>query len=187
MNLAVGALSLLMLALGGGSREFALLFLDSGCAEFSSGCRVLFVLGNIWGGRLERGDQWSPHQAALRIGMTVFGSALYLLAVRALAITVRRLRRTDRTYNVTGRLPYYAACAFSCAAGALDPLGIKLFFMSTVPAALGVRSGLMWADLLMPRAEAEKKLLVGRAPGWWIAAVVLGICYIGFLGPRNRT
>ena len=99
-----------------------------------------------------------PHQVWLLV------AGLYLLVVRVLAITVRVFTPDRATYNVTGRLPYYAACVFSCAAGALDPLGLKLFFMSTVPAALGGSSGLMWADLLMPRAEPEKKLVVVERP-----------------------
>lgn len=123
-----------------------------------------------------------PHQAALRIGMTLFGAVLYVLVVRLLAVGVRPFVRERRTYNVVGRLPYYAAGIFSCAAGALDPLGLKLLLVSTVPAAFGGSSGLMWADALMPRAKPEQELVVRRSPGWWIAAVVLGSCYIFFLG-----
>jgi hypothetical protein len=115
-----------------------------------------------------------PHQAALRIGMSVFGAALYVLVVRLLAVFVRPF--------APDRLPYWAACLFSCAAGALDPLGVKLFFLSTVPAAFGGSSGLLWADSLMPNAAPDLRLVVHRAPAWWIAAVVLGICYVVFLG-----
>jgi len=123
-----------------------------------------------------------PHQAALRIGMTLFGAGLYVLVVRLLAVAVRPFVPERRTYNVVGRLPYYAACIFSCAAGALDPLGLKLLFVSTIPAAFGGSSGLMWADALMPRAKPEQELVVRRAPAWWIAAVLLGSCYVVFLG-----
>lgn len=123
-----------------------------------------------------------PHQAALRIGMSVFGAALYVMVVRLLAVFVRPFAPDRPTYNIVGRLPYCAACLFSCAAGALDPLGLKLFFLSTVPAALGGSSGLLWADWLLPSAAPDLKLVVHRAPAWWIAAIVLGICYVFFLG-----
>ena len=123
-----------------------------------------------------------PHQVALRIGMTVFGAGLYVLVVRLLAVSVRPFAPNRRAYNVAGRFAYYAAGLFSCAAGALDPLGLKLLFVSTIPAAFGGSSGLMWADELMPRAAPEQELVVHRAPAWWIAAVVLGTCYIVFLG-----
>jgi hypothetical protein len=67
-------------------------------------------------------------------------------------------------------------------AGALDPLGLKLLFVSTIPAAFGGSSGLLWADALMPRAVPKQELVVHRAHAWWIAAVVVGISYVVFLG-----
>jgi hypothetical protein len=141
----------------------------------------------LFSGILGLGDWYDvilglPHQAILRIGMTVFGAGVYVMAVRLLAVYVRPFAPDRPTYNIVGRLPYYAACLFSCAAGALDPLGLKLFFLSTVPAAFGGSSGLMWADSLMPSAAPESQLVVHRAPGWWIAAVILGICYVVFVG-----
>ncbi len=114
--------------------------------------------------------------------MSVFGAGLYVMVVRQLAILVRVFAPDSPTYNIVGRFPYYVACLFSCADGALDPLGIKLFFVSTVPAAFGGLSGLLWADGLMPSAVPDHKLVVHRAPAWWIAAVVLGTCYVIFLG-----
>ena len=83
-----------------------------------------------------------PHPAALRIGMTVFGAGLYLLSVRLLAISVYPFAPDRPTYNTVGRLPYYTACLFSCAAGCAGPLGLKLFILSTIPAAFGGSSGL---------------------------------------------
>ena len=130
-------------------------------------------------------DGW-PHPVALRVGMTLFGAVLYFLVVRVLAIAIRPYAIERQTYNTVGRLPYYAACLFSCAAGALDPLGLKLFFLSTVPAAFGGSSGLMWADSLLPRATPERPLLVQRQPGWWVAAMLLGTAYIIVLGRGIR-
>lgn len=112
----------------------------------------------------------------------MFGAGLYFLVVWLLAVSVCPFAPDRPTYNTVGRIPYYAAGLFSCAAGALDPLGIKLLFVSTIPAAFGGSSGLMWADNLLPREPAKWKLLVRRQPAWWIAAVVLGTCYIVVLG-----
>ncbi len=123
-----------------------------------------------------------PHEVALRIVMTMFGAGLYLLVVRLLAVSVRPFVPNRAAYNIVGRLPYYAACLFSCAAGILDPLGLKLFFFSTIPAAFGGSSGLMWADSLLPSSIGIRQLLVRREPGWWIAAAVAGGSYIAFLG-----
>ena len=123
-----------------------------------------------------------PHQAALRIGMTLVGAAATVLVVRLLGVTIRPFATAGAEYSTVGRLPYYAACLFSCVAGLLDPLGLQLLFMSTIPAAFGGSSGLMWADSLMPKGLVETRLVIARQPVWWVAAVVLGWAYIWFLG-----
>jgi len=102
--------------------------------------------------------------------------------VRLLAISIRPFVPDRSAYNYVGRLPYYAACLFSCAAGVFDPLGIKLLFVSTIPAAFGGSSGLLWADNLMPRTVPEQNLFIHRNRLWWIAAVVIGSGYIAILG-----
>jgi hypothetical protein len=114
--------------------------------------------------------------------MTMFGAGLYVAVVRLIAVAVRPFCSHRQTYNIVGRLPYYAACLFSCAAGLFDALGVKLFLVSTVPAAFGGSSGLLWADSLMPAKAAERTLLVHRTPTWWIAAAVLGLSYVVILG-----
>jgi hypothetical protein len=142
-----------------------------------------FMLSGIFG----FGD-WSevirglPHQVALRTGMAFAGVVLYLLVARLLAVAIRPYVPDKRTYNTVGRLPYYAAGLFSCAAGLLDPLGLQLLFVSTIPAAFGGSSGLIWADNLMPRKIPEQILVVRREPGWWVLAILLGASYVFFLG-----
>jgi hypothetical protein len=127
-----------------------------------------------------------PHHTALRIGMSVFGAGLYVVVAWRLAVMVRPFVPERPTYNVAGRLPYCAACLFSCVAGAFDPLGIKLLLVSTIPAAFGGSSGLLWADGLMPRAAPDKTLVVERAPAWWVVAAVFAVCYVIFLGRGIR-
>jgi hypothetical protein len=125
-----------------------------------------------------------PYHAAWRVGMTVGGVALYVLVVRLLATAIRPFLPDRPTYNAVGRLPYYTAGAFSCAAGLFDPLGIKLLLLSTIPAAFGGSSGLMWADSLVPwTSPALPALLVRRDVVWWIAAAIIGSAYIAVLGP----
>jgi hypothetical protein len=126
----------------------------------------------------------APHQVLLRILLTLVGAGLYVLVARQLAVAVHRYCPSRRDYNTVGRLPYLVACIFSCIAGALDPLGIRLFLLSTFPAAIGGSSGLMWADSLLPRRPAKVGTLwVERQPAWWIAGAVIGIAYILILGP----
>ena len=123
-----------------------------------------------------------PHQAAWRIGMTIFGVALYVLVARLLAVEIRPFCARRSMYNTVGRLSYLAACFFSCAAGAFDPLGLKLFLVSTVPASFGGSSGMLWLDSMMPRAEPAQFLFVRRQPAWWIAAAVFAIVFIATVG-----
>lgn len=123
-----------------------------------------------------------PNQGMLRTLMTVFGVALYVLVARLLAVEARPFVERRGTYNVVGRMPYLAACLFSCAAGALDPLGLKLFLVSTVPAAFGGSSGLLWLDSLMPRRQPEQRLVVQRSLACCIAALVFGVAFIVILG-----
>jgi hypothetical protein len=143
-----------------------------------------FLFSGIFGfGDWEEVIRGAPHQILLRVIMTIFGAGLYVLVVRRLAVAVEPYCASRRDYNTVGRIPYYAAGLFSCAAGALDPLGFKLFLFSTVPAAFGGSSGLMWADSLIPGTASGPALVVHRQPAWWIAAALLGGAYILILGP----
>ena len=142
-----------------------------------------FMLSGIFG----FGDWYEvinelPNQLALRVAMSLIGAAAYVGVVRLLAIGVQPFSPGRTSYNTVGRLPYYAAGIFSCIAGAFDPLGIKLLLISTVPAAFGGSSGLMWADSLMPKPSREPGMIVRRQPSWGIAAIILGSAYVWFLG-----
>lgn len=142
-----------------------------------------FLFSGIFGfGDWQEVIRGLPHQGALRIVMTIFGAALYVAAVRLLAVAIKPFCPERSAYNIVGRLPYFGACLFSCAAGALDPLGLKLFLVSTVPAAFGGSSGLLWADSLFPAEPIERTLQVSRQPAWWIVAAALGLLYILIVG-----
>lgn len=141
----------------------------------------------LFSGALGLGD-WAafiagfPHQAAIRTAMAVFGVVLYVWFVRLIGAAARPFIANPRDYNTVARYPYYAACLFWCLAGAFDPLGIKLMFLSTLPASFGGMSGLMWADRAAmraaPAASLSHPLVVRRSPAWWIAALVLGIAFL---------
>jgi hypothetical protein len=123
-----------------------------------------------------------PHPALLRTVMALMGAILYVVFLRMLVIELRPFTPERRIYNSTGRLPYYAACLFMCLAGALDPLGVKLLFLSTVPAFFGGHSGLMWGDVFLPRTPFEKPLIIERSPALWIATLLLGCAFIAVIG-----
>lgn len=124
-----------------------------------------------------------PYQLAWRIALSVFGVLLYYLSVRAIAATVAPFAPDNAAYNVTGRLPYWAAGIFQCIAGLFDPLGWRLLLISTAAAAFGGNSGLLWASVFLPRSVTKQTLTVQSSRAWWIIAVVLGAAYILIVGP----
>jgi hypothetical protein len=186
VNLAVGACALLAARRTGDRANLRYFLWILAALNLLPGAGYFLFSGIFGFGDWNEVIRGLPHQTLLRIGMTIFGAGLYFGVVRLLATSVSPFVPNRAMYNTVGRLPYYAACLFSCAAGAFDPLGIKLLLVSTIPAAFGGSSGLMWADSLLPRGQADRKLAVHRAPAWWIAAVVSGACYIAVLGPGIR-
>jgi hypothetical protein len=183
VNLCAGSIALLA-SRAAGSRSNLRYFLWIFAALNLLPGAGYFLFSGIFGfGDWEEVIRGAPHQMLLRVLMTIFGAGLYVLVVRLLAVAVEPYCASRRDYNTVGRIPYYAACLFSCAAGALDPLGLKLFLFSTVPAAFGGSSGLMWADSLLTGTPGGLKLVVRRQAAWWVAAAVLGGAYVLILGP----
>lgn len=183
VNLLAGAIGLLALRLAdnrSNPRYFCWIF---AALNLLPGAGYFLFSGILGMGDWNEVIRGAPHQIPLRIAMTSFGAALYVLAVRRLAVLAQPYCPSRPDYNSVGRLPYYAACLFSCAAGALDPLGFKLLLISTAPAAFGGSSGLIWADALLPRIPAKRTLVITRQTAWWIAATVFGLAYILILGP----
>jgi hypothetical protein len=123
-----------------------------------------------------------PNQLLLRIVMSVFGLAFYIFSAWLIARGARSFMAADSEYNTVSRLPYFAACIFYCIAGAFDPLGIQLLFLSTIPAAFGGLSGLVWADKYVPRTAPEKPLTVTPSRALWVTATVFGCAFVAILG-----
>ena len=187
VNLLAGAIALMASRSAGNPSNLRYFFWILAALNLLPGAGYFLFSGNMGFGDWNEVIRGAPHHAALRILMTSFAAALYFLAVRQLAVAVQPYCPSRPDYNTVGRMPYYAACLFSCAAGALDPLGLRLFWVSTAPAAFGGSSGLMWADSLLPRGPVVGRvLLVTRQPAWWIAGVVIGLAYILVLGPGIR-
>lgn len=186
VNLVVGTASLLLSHAAGRRANFRYFFWILAALNLLPGAGYFLFSGIFGFGDWQEVIRSLSHKGTLQIVMTIVGAALYVSAVRLLAIPVSPFCSQRSTYNTVGRLPYYAACIFSCAAGAFDPLGLKLFLVSTVPAAFGGSSGLIWANSLVPSKKAERTLLVCRQPIWWIVAAVLGFSYIVILGRGIR-
>jgi hypothetical protein len=123
-----------------------------------------------------------PHQAILRIAMSIFGLVFYIFAARIVAQGIRPFMASDQEYNTLARQPYFAACIFYCIAGAFDPLGIKLLFISTIPAAFGGLSALAWADKYVPHTTPEKPLAVTPSRALWVTAAIFACAFVAIMG-----
>jgi hypothetical protein len=182
VNLFAGAASLLASRAAGSHANLRYFLWILAALNLLPGAGYFLFSGIIGFGDWQEVIRGLPHQVALRTVMAIFGAVLYVFVVRLLAVAVRPFCPSRATYNVVGQLPYCAACLFSCAAGVLDPLGLKLFLVSTVPAAFGGSSGLLWADSLLPDKPTQSALLVCQQRTWWMAAAVLGLAYIVIVG-----
>ena len=186
VNLAAGAIAMYASTLATRRPNLRYFLWLLGSFNLMDGAGYFLFSGILGLGDWQEVIRGLPHYVALRIAMSLFGAALYFLVVKLIARTLQPFC-PDRTqhrslYNTVGRLPYYAACAFYSLAGAFDPLGIQLLLISTIPAAFGGNSGLMWADSLLPAHSDTPPLVVSRSPAWWVAATLLGIAYILTLG-----
>ena len=187
VNLLVGALSLLASSRIAGRANLRYFLWILAALNLLPGAGYFLFSGIFGFGDWNEVIRGLPDHAALRIGMTLGGAALYVFVVRLLAVAIAPFLVDRSSYNAVGRVPYYAAGLFSCAAGLLDPLGIRLLLVSTIPAAFGGSSGLMWTDSLVPRTPAAgPALVVRRDVAWLIAALLIGGAYIAVLGPGLR-
>ena len=182
VNLAVGALALLAARAAGTRANLRYFCWILAAKNLFPGAGYFMFSGLTGFGDWQEVIRGWPHEGIWRIGMTIFGVAFYMLVARLLAVEIRPFIARRSMYNVVGRLPYVAACLFSCAAGAFDPLGMKLFLVSTAPAAFGGSSGMLWLDSLMPRKQPDQPLIVHRSPTWWVFAAIFAVAYILILG-----
>jgi hypothetical protein len=188
VNLAAGAIAMFAARLAGNRAHIRYFLWLVGCFNLMDGAGYFLFSGILGLGDWQGVIEGVPHYIAWRVGMTIFGAGLYFVTVKVIAHQLRPFcpnRIEYRSlYNTVGRLPYYSACAFYSLAGAFDPLGFRLLLLSTIPAAIGGNSGLMWADSLLPKASpgTGPPLRISRRPGWWIASIVLGLIYLLVLG-----
>jgi hypothetical protein len=182
VNLAAGALSLVITHAAGARASLRYFFWLLAAHNLFTGSGYFMFSGIFGFGDWQQVIAGLPHQALVRTVMAIFGVALYTLVAWFLARAVRPFCPTHASYNGVGRLPYLAGCLFNCAAGALDPLGVKLLLVSTIPAAFGGSSGMLWLDGFIPRPFPEDPLIIRSQPAWWAFAVVFGIAYIVILG-----
>lgn len=181
-NLAVGFASMMISIVFGKRANWRYFFWIFGTLNLLSGAGYFLFSGVLGVGDWEQVIAGLPHYAGLRVFMAIFGAALYVSFLRLIAMEIHPLLTRRRDYNTLARLAYCAACATDCIAGALDPMGVKLLLISTIPAVFGGFSGLLWADVFLPKFNVERPLIVKPSRVLWVTAAVIVALFVGVLG-----
>jgi hypothetical protein len=140
----------------------------------------------IYSGILNSGDlavviAGLPHLGAIRLAMLVAGLMFYAGFVVLGAQQVRRFASPQRLL-VT--IAYVAALGLNCAAAAVNPLGLKYFLLSGLPATAGANAGLFAMPGLTRRfADGLDGLTVGRSYVWIGVGLLLAIGFVAVIGP----
>ena len=181
-NLVVGFASMMISIACERRANLRYFFWIIGALNLLSGAGYFLFSGALGVGDWEQVIAGSPHYVAWRIVMAVCGAALYVSFLRLIAMEIHPFLTNRRDYNTMARLAYCAACATDCIAGAFDPMGAKLLLISTIPAVFGGFSGLLWADVFLPKFYVERPLIVKPSRALWVTAVVIVGSFIGVLG-----
>lgn len=182
VNLLAGIASLLLSRAAGRDANLRYFFWLFGTLNLLSGSGYFLFSGMMGVGDWEQVVAGRPDYVQLRIAMALFGALLYVTAVRWVALSLRPFVRDRSEYNLLGRWPYCVACLVDCLAGALDPMGAKLLLISTIPAVFGGFSGLLWADVFMPKWREERALAVKPSTALLVTAVVIAGLFVVVLG-----
>lgn len=182
MNLLAGTACMLASRAAGERANLRYFLWLLGTLNVLSGAGYFLFSGVLGAGDWGQIIDGLPHHAALRVAMAIFGALLYAASVRWIALSLQPFVAERREYNTLGRMPYLVACAVDCLAGAFDPLGVRLLLISTIPAVFGGHSGLLWADVFLPKQRVQNPLAVQRSVAWWAAAVVMAGLFVVVLG-----
>jgi hypothetical protein len=137
------------------------------------------------------GTQW-----VWRVGMTIFGVAAYMAVARFSLSEMRPLIGSDkarRFANAVGltKFPYFAGGILACVAGSLNPQGWILVALSAAASTFGGSSGLIWMPNWLrgsriPLGSEPEPIPIERSWAWIVAASILAVVFIVWLGPGLR-
>ena len=189
VNVAVGGLLLLALRLPLPSRARYFVWLTA-VLNFITGCGYLAYSGAIGVGDWAAILDGLPHRTAARVGETIVGLALYLVVAPRLTwpglapFVGAGADRVQRARTLT-LWPYFVGCTTLVAAGAFNPLGVRILFISAVAASFGGSSLLAWYYAGRAGNEplgAPATLGIARSRAWIAAGVVSFVIFVGILG-----
>lgn len=140
----------------------------------------------VYSGVLNSGDlgiliAGQPHLRAIRIAMVLTGLSFYWVSTVIGGRELSRFKLPRSTLTITA---YFAPLGLNCGAALLNPLGLKYFLISALPATLGSNAGLFLMTNLASRfAKDVPSVCVERRNGWIMAGFLAAFMFIAFLGP----
>jgi len=189
VNLVAGVIFFLLLRraqnVSAGMRYFLLLcmafnlfdgtgyFFFSGVTNFGDWARVI----------ANSHPHWFWRMTLVVAGIAAYYGAIVLLGtefVRDFGIAAK-----DSRLSRLSVIPYFSAVVLIAFSGLFNPFGIKLVFLSALPATAGAYCGLLWFRYYMP-----EKIVPARAPesivrnySWISMSAILALPFIAILGP----
>jgi len=148
-------------------------FFFSGVTDFGDWAAVISGLS----------PHWLWRALLVIVGVSSYYASVLLVGiglVRYVGVPREQQKRLRKLTNV----PYFSAILLAGVAGVLNPLGIQLLWQSALPATAGGQSGLLWLQYYIPRGTEPNRTpeQVERNSGWIVAAEILALVYIAFLG-----
>lgn len=149
-------------------------FLFSGVSNFGDWAQVIAGLP----------AHWIWRTALVLVGMTSYFGAVLAVGV-GLVRYVGAARSEPRRLTKLTLIPYFSTLVLVCTAGFLNPMGMRLVWLSALPATAGAKSGLLWLRYYIPKEELPERRTEGieRGYGWIAVAVVLSATFVLLLGP----
>lgn len=129
-----------------------------------------------------------PSHGLWRWFLILAGMAMYYAAVLIIGSALVRYlgipREDTRRLNALTLIPYFSAVILACAGAVPNPIGIRLMWLSALPATAGAHSGLLWLRHYIPRSAAPQR---PSAPimcsyPWLATAAILSLAFIFILG-----
>jgi hypothetical protein len=122
-----------------------------------------------------------------RTTLVVVGMAAYYGAVVLLGTTFERdlgIVASDPRLTRLSMLPYLSAVVLVTVSGLFNPIGIRLVFLSALPATAGAYSGLLWFRYYIPSTAtpARGAEILSRNYAWISVAAILSLAFIIVLG-----
>jgi hypothetical protein len=121
--------------------------------------------------------------ALIVVGVLTYWGAIVVIGSGLVRYVGVPLGDTRRFFRLTF-IPYISAVVLATVAGLMNPLGVKLVFLSALTATAGGECGLLWMRFYIPKKTVPlaDPQLVSRSWTWLSVSAILALAFIFILG-----